>query len=290
MAVTASAAGICFASGRTVALFFSQTGRASWAGIAAASVVFGAVCFGSCHTAQKTGVSGVLSACMRILGSRAAAALGGVYGALMLAVGIAMLNAAGDLAALALPVGNADRIGVLTVLCASLLLCMKNMRLMKSFGMLTLGLSTLFFIGQALDPRPVRYYRSFEAMSVLDGSLTAAVGMGILFGALCGIVCADMAAGQVREAGQPILFGFRCGAVLFLMLAPVNFAVLRCGSRILSCGIPTAVLAARWGKFGFYACITVMQLCVIATFTAVLGSLKGRQNMTKKRDNRITFT
>jgi len=285
-AVTASASGVCFASGRTAAFFFMQTGRMSWFGVFAAALVFGALTGGICALVQRTGAHSVCGMCARAVGVRFGAAVCALHMLLTAAVALAMLNAAGKAAALSLPVHNAYGMGALGAAAAALFLCLRNMRGMDGFGRLTLAVCGVFFAAMALDPSEVRFLRRFETVSLLENSAAGAAVLGMLFGALCALVCADAA---VRRAGaevSPARFGFRCGLILLGQLLAANAALLRGGKKLLSLAEPMAALAARWGKNGFYACITVMFLCAAATLAACAGALANagmrRRKMTKK--------
>ena len=72
MAVLAAVAGSGFASGREIALFFAQTGPASWAGVGLAGLVFGLLVGLTAGAAARTDANGFPALCRRQLGRRAA--------------------------------------------------------------------------------------------------------------------------------------------------------------------------------------------------------------------------
>ena len=274
-AATAAAAGLCFASGRTTAMFFSQTGRASWFGVAAAAVLYGALCAGICRMAQKTGAVSFSGACRRCVGDLFGRAAGCIHAGLSAAVLLAMLNIAGNLAALALPLRNAYPMGAAAALCAAFGACACRMRGLAVLGALATVFAAVFFTGHALDTSAVRLYGKYETVAELDGSAAAAAVLAVIFAALCALVCADAAAGCARRAGNPLGFGMKCGGILAAALSASNAAVLRGGQKLLSQGLPAAVLSARWGKTGFYACILMMFLCASAAIAGILAGMTG---------------
>ena len=274
-ASVAAASGIGFSSGRTIAMFFSQMGWASWLGVGTASVVFGALCGGACVLARRTGAKGLLGAYMRLLGLRFGRAVGVLHGLLLLLIAAVMLMTAGNLAALALPVRNAVWMGVLAALGISLLLSMRDMRGLIGFGLMTIAVCAAFYAGLALDPRPVRYYRRFETVAELSGSVPAAIVLAVLYAALSASVASGVAASRAGEIGRPGRFALLCGAGMLLMLLAANAALVRGGERLLSLPLPTVALAARWGTFGYYACILTMAMSATAALSAAVGALAG---------------
>ena len=274
-AAVAVTAGAGFSSGREVALFFSQMGWASWAGVAFAAAMFGALCGLIAHFARETGARTLSGVYMRALEPRQGRILGLAHGLLMAAAGGVMLVSCGELAMLALPFRNAEWMGALFALGAALALNLRGMRALPALGAAALALAAAFFLALAADPRGVTVHLSYEVVPELSGSAGAAILMGTLHAALDASVAGCVVARFAEESGAPAAFGARCGALMLLLLAAANAAVLRGGEKLLAQALPSVVLAARWGKFGYYACIAVMAAGSIATLAAAVGALAG---------------
>jgi len=249
----AAASGIGFSSGRTIALFFSQTGWASWIGIAAASVLFGLFCVFCADLPVKR--------------------FGYLRFILTAVTGLLMLARIGKLTALALPVRHAYWMGMLIALMISLLLNVRRMRGFSAFGVTALAVCTLFYAGLSLDSHPVRFYQKFETVLRLNGSVPAAFVLAVLYAALCAVISVESVRRQSVEPVRKVGMAVRCGMLMLAMLAVGNAAVMRGGQKLLSMQEPVAVLAARWGSFGFCASIFSMALTATATLCACIGAL-----------------
>lgn len=272
-AVVAAASGISFSSGRQIVLFFSQTGWCSWIGVCCSAALFGLLCAGACRLKRETGERGFTGACTRAFGLRLGKTAGALYALLNLMMAASMLHTAGRAAMLLLPVRNARLTGVLSALAAALWINMHDMRRLPGMGFLTTALCVSFHICLALDPRPAPIIQSYVTRAELSGSVTAAVCLAALHGALGGAAAAGTVLRFADGGMQPVRFGAECGALMLLALAAANGAVLSGGERLLSLALPTVVLAARWGKAGYFLCLTVMGLCAVATLSAAMGMI-----------------
>lgn len=182
-----------------------------------------------------------------------------------------MLSETGRLAELALPVHNAYWMGVLLSLGLASMLCIRGM---CGWGNAAVLLCAIFYAAMALDPRPVRLYANYDTELKWSGSVPAALAMGALQAGLSGSAAAGIAAsGRIRS---PFRLAAGASGVMFLLLTAANAALLRGGERLLSQALPTVVLAARWGKAGFYGCIGMKWMCSVATLCAALNALTGR--------------
>jgi len=268
---TAAASGIGIVSGRQMVMFFAQMGSTSWLAVAAASVLFGLLTGKIAGFAHRTNCRSFAGVCMRMLSPRMAKAAVALYGLLMLSVSAAMLTEAGRLAELALPVHNAFVMGALLTLGLALVLCLHGMR---GWGTAAVAVCTAFYIALAMDPRTVRIYENYETGLNLSGSVPAALVLGAVHAALC----ASMGAESMVSCGaeSPIRAAAAAGVAMFSVLTVANAALMRGGERLLSQALPTVVLAARWGKTGFYVCILVKWMCAVATLASALGALTGK--------------
>lgn len=271
VSAVAAAAGVSLASGRQAVVFFAQMQGASWIGVLTASALFGALCGLVARAAAQTGSGSFVDVCARTLSGRWGMAVGMLYGLIMALAAAAMLAESGRLAELALPLHNAYWMGVVLSLGLASALCIRGMR---GWGAASLALCGMFYAALALDLRPVRIYGNYETELRLSGSVLAAMLMGALHAALSG----SMAAGSAASGGarSPVRLALSSGAMMLAVLAAANAALLRGGEKLLSQALPTVVLAARWGKAGFYGCILVKWMCAVATLSAALGALTGR--------------
>lgn len=278
ISAVAATAGVCFASGRRLAMFFSQMKGASWLGVLTASMLFGALCGWLADTAAQADSRGFSQTCRRVLRGKWRKAVLGLYGALMLLVSAVMLAETGKLAELTLPVRHAYWIGLLAAMAMACTLCILKAR---GWNAVTLALCGAFYAGLALDPRSVQIYGNYETELRLAGSVPAAVSLGALYAMLGASVAADRAAsdGDVR----PVKLAVCTGGLMLVLLTAANAALLKGGDRLLSQAFPMVVLAARWGKVGFYGCIAVKWMCAVATLSAALRALTEKCASARKR-------
>lgn len=186
----------------------------------------------------------------------------------MLLVCTVMLAEAGKLAELTLPVRHAYWIGLLAAMGMACTLCVLKVRTWNAAALVMCG---AFYAALALDPRPVKIYGNYETELRLAGSVPAAVCLGALYAMLVVSVAADRA---VSDGGvKPVKFAVCTGGLMLTLLTAANAALLRGGDRLLSQVFPMVVLAARWGKIGFYGCIAVKWMCTVATLCAALRTL-----------------
>lgn len=265
----AAAAGVGVVSGRQAVVFFAQMQGTSWIAVAISAVVFGTLCGLTAAAARQTGEESLLKLYVRVLPGWTARIAGGMYCLTMVFAAAAMLAEAGRMAALTFPVHNAYWMGVVFTLGMALMLCVYKIR---GWGMAVVCI--LFYTALALDTRPVRIFAEYRTEPELAGSVPAAMLLGAAHGALCTVMAAQSAFSL--PAGTLWRFALTaCGAML-LLLSSVNFALIRGGERLLSQPLPTVLLAARWGKAGYYSCILVKWMCVLYSLAAAIGGLTGK--------------
>ena len=272
-AIMASAAGSGFATGREIVLFFTQTGPAAWAGIAFAGLVFGLLVCLIAKSAARTGSQSFPRLCRRLLGRRWALVACGLQ-AVLLGTGLAvMLGAAGEAAALALPVDHGFMWGVALAALIGVAVNAAHRRALPLLGLLAVVAGLALYAGLALDARPVRTYLRGDMALALSGSLPAALLLALAYGAMNAALCAPAAARWGRAEPRPAALGATCGAVLCALLACANAAIERGGRTLLIQALPTVVLSARWGIAGFWCCTGFGWLCAVAAMAAMLGGL-----------------
>lgn len=272
-AACAPALGAAFISGREAATFFAVTGPASWAGIAAASVIFGLVMGMLAHFGSSTGMNtlpGVFSACMD---ERCGEAIGVVYGILMIMMGAVALTTAGELGMLSLDISHPALITAAIAMTISVMLTLHSSSPLTFLGRIFIPVCIAFFTALAADKRPAAagvYIRN--SLSDVSGNAAVALFMGAMFAFLKAAVSGSLALGNSQHL-SPGRFGFFCGGIMALTTGSANLALQSAGSSVWPLNLPFVVLAARCGTFGYYTSIYIMFLGSIAVIACALSSV-----------------
>lgn len=272
-AIVAAAAGTGFASGREIVWFFSQTGRAAWAGIPFACLIFALLTGLTARAAVRHDALSFPDLCRRMLGRRTAQVACALYALLLAVAFMVMLRRAGETAAIALPLEHAFLWGLTFALLAALLINGNGLRALPLLGLPVVALGMLFYAALALDAGPVRVYVRGDASLALEDSVPAALLLALSYSAMNACLAAGAAARFGRLSDSPAALGARCGALLCALLLCANAAIARGGRALLIQALPTVLLAARWGLTGFWICAGFGYLCAVATLTAALGGL-----------------
>lgn len=272
-AVNAAVLGAAFLSGREAATFFAVTGRASWLGIAAAAVLFGAMMGMLCHFSKSTGASTLPGIYYAKLDERCGDSISIVHGLLMLMTGAVALTTAGELGMLSLNCKHPTLTASAVTMLVSMMLTLRSMKPLSAIGAVCLPICTLFFIALAADSRPV-HAGAYIQNDMLDvsGNVPVALFMGLLFACLKAASVGGVAAARAKNL-VPIRFGICCGGILATVAGCANLAMQKAGPEIWALNLPTVVLAARWGLFGYYAAIYVMWLGSVCVLSCALGSV-----------------
>lgn len=290
LAAIAAPAGIIFSSGQGMVFFFTQTGWTSWLGITLAAALFGFFCGMICRMWLLTGSQSLTEAYERLFSSGGAVAIRVLHGAFSAAVVLYMCSICGSVAAITVPLHNAFLMGCAASGALALLLNMKKQKRMSWMGLAVVVVCGVICTGMAMDPREVTIYQCYEVEFKLFGSIGAAVLLAMLFAAVCVLAAARILfcfAGYARSGGR---VAWKCGALMLMMLAPANAALMRGGEKLLVQKQPMVLLAARWGRSGFYICAAMMWICAVSTLAAVLATVfdvwqvkspKSAENMTK---------
>lgn len=276
LAILASVSGTAFMSGRELALFFAQLGGMSWLSALGSAALFGALCGCVCHFARQTGASTVSGMLVRLLGSGAGRATCLAHGLLALATAGWMLVCIGHLTALTVAVRHAFWMGMAGGLAVALALNLGRRRGIVALGGAVLLIGGGFFLAMLLDGRAIAYYRNYEVMPRLKGSVAAALAFSAMHASLNACLAAGTAARFAYEV-RPLPMAWRAGAAMGGMLLLANGALLRGGERLLVQAMPLVLLAARWGKYGFCLAVLFKMTCAVATLTAAVGTLRGEQ-------------
>lgn len=273
LASVAAVAGTGFASGRALVLFFAQTGRVSWVGVATAAATFGLLTGLLCGCAARFGAGSFPRLCRRALG-RGAGLAARVMHALLLALAAGlMLSSAGEIGALTLPLENGRLCGAGLALLLAFVATLWKQRPLPWAGLAALVVGVAFYAALALDPRPVRTYLNGEVQLALSGSVPAAILLGLAYGAMDACLAAGVAIRFGADCKRPARLGALCGGLLGALLACANAALLRGGDKLCAQLLPTVLLSARWGLTGFWLCAVYGFLCAAATLSAAVGGL-----------------
>ena len=271
-AILAAVAGTGYASGRELVLFFAQTGRTGWIGICLASVVFGLLVSLLCRCGGSAGATDFARFCQRMMGKRAGTVAGWLHALLLALTAVVMLCGAGELGALTLPVRFGWLWGAGSALLIALVLNVAKLRPLPGLGFIVLAAGAAFYGALALDPRPVRMWLEGAVQLALEDSWPASVLLALAYGAMNAALAANVVL-RFGTGAKPWRVGLGCALSLGVLLSAANRAIERGGRQLLGHAMPTVVLAARWGLFGFWACAGFGYLCAVTTLAAALGGL-----------------
>lgn len=273
MAVMAAVSGVGFASGREIVLFFAQLGWVAWPGMLIAAALFALLLRIAMGLARKTGASSLPGMFQRLMGSRSGDVVGVLYGLLMAFTAAMMLRTCGELGAIALPVKNGYLQGILLALFMAVAVCMGRMHFLPVLGALAVITAILFYGGLLLDARPVRVHMRSETVLNLSGSLWGALILGILHACLNASVAGGTAAAFSGGNFDPGKASVMAGGMMLACLLCGHGAMLRGGEALYAQTLPSVILAARWGIWGFWLSVGFMFLTSICTLSAAMGAI-----------------
>lgn len=262
-AIVGAVIGAGFASGREVAAFFSRYGALSWLGVATAVAVIAWI-----------GLSAMRSPGVPVAwqGRWPGAVWRGMFMALLVATGGAMLAGAGEIAALTLPLHGAYGMGLLSTLCLAWWLSEQRLTgLMVISRALTACLIAVMAMGLMMPPRRGVWVEEASAWSQLPMSLLHGLCYGGFNVALASPVL-DETAGMLspREKGVCVL---RASLILGAVLALGNAVILR-HPALLGAPLPFIALLGAWGRWGQALGAMALYLAVLTTLVACLRGLK----------------
>lgn len=276
--IAAAVAGVGFASGRETAAFFGQLGWAAWVGIPFAALLFALLVGAIGHYARVTGARSFAGIYRRLLNNRLGDAVGLLHALLLALTAAVMLESAGELGALALPLRHGWLWGIATALMLALLMNLAGLRALPALGLFVSGASLAFYAAMAMDARPVRVYLRSETAMALSGNVGAAILLAALYAALNACLAGGMIARANRGTSGSGGLAAACGGGMCALLMCANAALCRGGAAILGQAMPSVILAARWGIAGFWVSVGLQYGCAVATLTAAIGSLVAQMN------------
>ncbi len=265
LAICAAIIGAGFASGREIVSFFSCFGAASFFGAAAASAGVGALVYAVMLLSARTRSATFPALYGALMGNSCQDAVSVLHGLMCLITASAMLAAGGELGALTFPVRHSYGLGFGLTLLLGISAVLTGLHTLSFMGALLIPLSIAYFAGMALAGRySIEYTLSGLAPSIPMGLLYASFNGAIAGGTIC--LAGQKDASPARTAQLTAL-------LMFLLISCANLAMLRAGSQVRQMNMPSIVLAAGWGVFGYYASIAVLWLAVLSTLCAMLHSL-----------------
>lgn len=253
--------GAGFASGREIDSFFSRYGGWSYLGVGGA---VGAILLIALGVMRRPGLSGMPE---RWQGRRMAWVWRGMFSALLISTGGAMLAAGGEIAALMLPVRGAYGLGLAGTAAITVLLARRGGGAGAWVSGLTAGmLACLAAAGFALTP---------QRAAVMDaGSAGESLLRGVSY---AGFNMALAAPGLATAAGRMTGRGKRQCAlltalILGVLLAGGNALLMR-HSALRGEAMPFIRLLSAYGKTGYYLGGAAMYLAVLTSACAALRGL-----------------
>ncbi len=258
--VMAAMIGAGFASGREIMAFFTRWGRGSWPILLASA--------GSAVWMMDR-VMGVPSV-RDLLPRGKGAFLGqGILLMLFFCVAGAMAAAAGELAALTVPLRHARSAGMLLTLALCMALKGHSLAALKAMGYILLPLILLAWVLILRLPAEAAEVPA-EPGNILLGILPALCYSAMNVMLSTGVLCE---AGQMCSDKECTLAAVGTGCLLMALLGLGNFALLPHRAALIDAPLPTVVLLRSYGKTGFYLSAAVLYLAVVSTQIAVLRGI-----------------
>lgn len=249
--MAAAALGIDFVSGRALAAFYAQMGKAGWMGIGLSAVLYGLMIGMIVFISRRCGAQNAVDLLNRMPGGGMGKGAKVLYLCIvMLAAGM-LLRSAGDMGALVLPVHHAGLLGGTLALLTAVVIASMGKKTLQSMGcslillMLAFELALMLFARMPAAPR-------YEIELRLLNNWYAALGFALLHTAACLCLSAGFAVKLSSGRIRPQRMGIWTGIFYGLMLAAGNAVLMVRDERILALKLPFAALSAGWGKAGFY--------------------------------------
>jgi len=260
--------GAGFASGREIAAFFARFGVWSWAGVLAAGGVMGWICLG---LLRCPGVAGMP---VYWLGGWREWLWRGMFTALLMATGGAMLAGGGEIAALMLPLRWARIIGLaVTMLLGWHLAGRERGSLTDVSRGLLLCLLGVVVAGLFLPAR--------RAVRVTPAGGAEGVLLGLCYGGFNVALAAPVVSAWGKRLPEGEKRRCACGlaAVLTVLLACGNGVLLK-HTALADEQLPFVMLLSPWGKWGYMLAAGALYLAALTTLAACvkgLAALLGRR-------------
>ena len=255
--------GAGFASGREIAAFFSQWGAWSWL-LALVSALAMTGLMGTVLNLAE-GIGGLLPhgkgrwAGQVILGLLYGVTAGG------------MTAAAGELAALVIPVRYARPLGALGTLLMGLAMSVKPLKAGAILGrVLTPVMLLALILCLRLPETRTAAEQDYSLPRVFFAFCKALAYAGLNVMLSAGMISG---AGQGKNGKEKRMIALAAGSAVFLLLALANGALLRREDAIRE-KLPVVALLRNYGKMGYYLSAALLYLAVATTLLALLRGLR----------------
>ena len=261
-AMVGAVIGAGFASGREVAAFFSRFGPLSWLAVVAAVAAMAWISLG---VMRSPGVPEVWRD--RWPGR----VWQGMFLAMLAATGGAMLAAAGEIAALTIPLRGAYWMGLMSTLCLALWLSERKLiGLARLSQVLTVCLIAVMALGLTLPRLRGAWVEEAAGLSRLPESLLRGLCYGGFNIALASPVLDETAVGlSARDKRRCVT---RASLILGALLMLGNGVLLR-HPALLSAALPYVELLGFWGRWGMGLGAAALYLAVLTTLVTCLRGL-----------------
>lgn len=262
-AIVGAVIGAGFASGREVTAFFSRYGALSWLGVATAVAVIAWISAGVMRS------PGVPDAWKDRWPGRV---WQGMFIALLAATGGAMLAAAGEIAALTLPLHGSYWMGLLSTLCLAWWLSEQRLAGLAMISRaLTACLVAVMAMGLMLP--------GLRGVWVEEGPDWPQWPLSMLRGLCYGGFNVALASPVLDEAAEALSLrekrscALRASLILGVVLALGNAVLLR-HPALLGAALPYVELLGLWGRWGMGMGALALYLAVLSTLVACLRGLR----------------
>lgn len=253
LALAGTALGTDFISGRALAAFYAQMGRASWLGVGASALIFGGMLGFIVRLAQRSGARSMLEALRRMPGGGMGWPAEIVY-ICVVSGGIYMaIASAAHMGALSLPLRNASVYAVALCLVVALYIAIRGAgalchasALLCTCALVYVGL--LLFFGKGPDDALLQWAMDLR----LENNLIAAFVFALLHASVNLCLSMGTAVRIMNGRMRARRLGAYAACVYFVLLSLGN-AVLRVrADEVLALKLPFVALSSLWGTAGFY--------------------------------------
>ncbi len=253
--------GAGFASGREISAFFARFGVWSWAGVLTAGGVMGWICLG---LLRRPGVAGMPYVWQRRWQARL---WRGMFTALLVSTGGAMLAGGGEITALMLPLRWARVLGLAATMVLGWLLAGGESKSLTGVSRgLILCLLGVVLAGLFLPAR--------RAVRVTPTGGPEGIALGLCYGGFNVALAAPVVAAWGKRLPEGEKRRCACG------LAAVLTALLACGNGVLlkhtalaDEQLPFVMLLSPWGRYGYLLAAGALYLAALTTLVACVKGL-----------------
>lgn len=252
--IAAAIVGAGFASGREIMQFYSQYGFFSWILIAFSVGMMTALIYAL--TDQRKGMENHQPLLIRIL-----------WILLYSAVCSSMTAAAGEMAALTIPVHRARMLGMAVTLAFCVKMSNGNLLVLSLLGKLLVpGIAIIFLLCMRVKGI------GSQPASFSGASLFQAAGYCSMNAVLTGAVTAE--AGKNKTSRERLAIAVCAGMIFGGLLALGNASLLPHGPELREAALPMVLLLKAYGKTGFYLSASALYLAITTTLIAALRGMK----------------